>query len=181
MNANEMTLKALKAAAPEYSTRRWSAVDVALTGKNADLEPGGAQGYDIIRVDGDTVHCTARCYCQVVGNDVCLNLPSDLDDAQYAGALEVYLEEAESIVIGSGLPGEWDGDGWALDFCATFETQVVRDASGGLDLEATFQALADAHGAAVAEWDEECVLMSAMLDCAAGWKDEKGNDLPAVA
>ena len=176
MNANEMTLKALKAAAPEYSTGRWPYVDVCITGRDADLEVGGHQGYRVLRVDGDTVHCTAECGQSIVGHDVCLNFPDDVE-GYYERKREEYLAFAGQAVCDFPFDGEWDGDSWWLSYSQPFTAALVRGAEGEVDLEATFQAMYDGHQAAVAYWDQESEDLHGVLGEVAGWRDELGRKL----
>lgn len=100
-------------------------IDCCLTGKDADRE-GGAFGIEVQHADDDKVICVAHGHLTVAGTDVTLRADFDTDD-ELAEAVEKYLDEAESIVMGAALAGEWGGDEWSLWFEQEFTVELPAE------------------------------------------------------
>lgn len=154
-------LEALKG----HDTGRWI-TQVTLSGKDADLDPCGQQGFDITDCNDEKIYLTGSCGKTVAGTDVCLNVPDD----EYEKAREVYLENAFEVVCGFPFAGEWSGDDWYLsdEFDLSVEW-VMDDETGEPDYKATAVKVVAAFGERTKRWNEEARLMDGILDRLAGW------------
>ena len=165
----------LLAAMKEHDTGCWDheAVDACLTSKNADLKPSGQQGISVEAVTDATVKCLAHIGETLVGLDACLNLtPEQETDADFfCEAKETYLEQAQEVVCGCGVFGEWDGDNWCLYETVPFEVPVVMADDGTPDYDATAQRIVEAGEQALAPLQLEIELADELLDMLAGWKE----------
>jgi len=156
----------------EYDSGRWDSVQVCVTGKDADLECHGQQGYDLVAMTEDTVTILIKCGVSIAGMDVCLNLDREIeeDDDKFEKAREYYLEQATEIVCGFPFSGEWDGDDWYL--CDQQEVTVPYklDDDGMPKYDQIAKDIQVAFDGAVKDWDRECQSMQDCLDVVAGWK-----------
>lgn len=98
----------------KMSTGRWEneRLTCCLSGKDADLGAGKV-AVELLTVDDDQATFRVHLYLTIAGTDVCLHGEYG-SCREYSDALENYLDEAQEIVIGSSLEGEWDGDSWYL-------------------------------------------------------------------
>lgn len=173
-------LKRIKEEAKEYTTGRWDYVDVCMTSKDADLEAGGCQGYDIAVLKGPALLCRVKAYMTIVGNEVTLNTAEGLPESYYEAKREQYLDDAYGAVCDFPGNGEWDGDSWGLKFEDVFTASVWVKDDGCIDFERTFKGLYDNAQAALAAWDRECVGLHLLLDQLAGWRNYNEKRLPWV-
>ena len=146
-------------------------MQVCITGKDADLEPYGSQGYDLVAMDEESVTIRIKCGVTIAGNDVCLNLPAEIEssDDKYELALNHYLEEACEIVCGFPYSGDWSGDDWYMYYETEVKVKYELDEDGLPNLDRLVADISDAFDAATKQWDSECETMGRCLDVAAGW------------
>jgi hypothetical protein len=166
---------AIKQALKASDTGRWDydKIDACLTGKDADLEPWGQQGIEVVSVDDIYVHCLARFGKTFAGTDVCLNTPTDIsdDDEDWLDmARDRYLDAANEVVSGCGLAGEWTGDDWYMSEAMMFETEWKRDPEGEIDYKATAVAIVEDFSEMMKPVEDELILAGKILDMLAGWK-----------
>jgi hypothetical protein len=167
-------LQALK----PYDTGRWDwhKIDCTLTGKDADLEPWGQQGIEIVETSETTVKAVAHIGKSFAGDEVCLNMLPDQeeDDAFYEKAREAYLEQAYEIVCGCGVMGEWDGDSWYMYEAIPYEVawECVNEE---ISYDETAQRLVEGAGEVLKPAEDELVLADRVLEMSAGWIDPDGN------
>jgi hypothetical protein len=106
-------LTATKNALKCYDTGHWDydKIDVCLTGKYADLDPSGYQGFAITGLTDETITLTAR-----IGKTFCADPPdfNDMSESDDEILREYYLEQSQEIVCGCNVPGDWSGDDWFL-------------------------------------------------------------------
>lgn len=183
-----MDLAALDSELKKLSTGRWEWDQIACcwTGKDADLEDHGHQGLSLTVCDEDTVHGLAHILVTVAGTDVCLNTPwddapdevrTDLEEK----ALKLYLDQAENMVCGCSLPGEWDGDSWILADSAPFDVDWVMKGDGCTpDYEETAVRALEAAQKAIAPLSKEATLLGETLSMLAGWTTTSEKDINAV-
>ena len=145
-----------------------------MTSKDADLEPWGQQGIEILSCDDGGVKCIAHIGKTFSGSDVCLNLPEDLErdeDTRYA-AVEAYLDQAYEVVCGCGLAGEWSGDDWWLCDNVEFSVDWVMN-DDTPDYAETAKKIVKTALNKLAPLEEELQLADQLLDQLAGWKTGK--------
>jgi hypothetical protein len=167
----ETIIEALQA----YDTGRGYTGQCCLTGKDADLEPHGRQEIIVEEIKGEDIECFAEVVKTFVGSDVALNLPKEIenDEEQYEQARELYLDEAQEIVIGCDVPGEWDGEDWCMVEAVPFRVHLRESA------EETAKAIVEYAERVLEPLVRELTLADHMLNVLAGWNDEEGNSLPA--
>lgn len=175
----EEVMKHLK----EYDSGRWqwSRIHCCTTCKDADLEPYGQQGIELVSVDDDGLHLIAHGGKTEAGLDVCLNLPEEIenDDEAYDKCRDAYLEQAQEIVCGAASAGEWDGDSWYMTFEETFNVPWVLKEDGVTpDYEATVKSALSKFEEVIRPWEDEVVSMSNACNVLAGWCDYKGDRCP---
>ena len=165
-------LEDLRAWLNKAGTRRWKWEKIAhcLTGKDADLEPWGQQGIEVQSCDDETVYCTAHFYKVVPGTEITLNTPDDISEECYEKALETYMEEAQEIVMGTTLRGEWDGDDWCFSESIEFTVPWVLGKDGVPNIEETGQKVIYAGVEALKEVEAESLLLDEAISVAAGWE-----------
>lgn len=175
----------LLAALKEFDTGRWQwdQIDCCLTSKNADLEPWGQQGVHLDRVTEDDVTFTVHGLKTFAGDDVCLNLPPEIedDDEKFEAAREAYLEYAQYVVVEGTykhldvgeMGAEWDGDSWVLSFEGEVTIPWVGD--GDSMFEDTAKAILAKAEEVIRPWEDEMVRADEMLNQLAGWIDEDGT------
>jgi len=131
---------------------------------------------DVIRCDDEGIHCSARVTHTFAGNEVCLNLPDETDDAAWEQAREAYLDQANEVIIGTDVPGEWDGQDWVMDASVEFTVPWEND-DDDPDLDALTKAIIEQGEEALAHIERELVLADQILDLLSGWSshDENGD------
>jgi hypothetical protein len=166
-----MNEQELRQALKERSTGRWGwdKIDCCFTGKDADLEPWGQQGVELQKVVDGVAYCVAHILAVVAGNEVCLNLPVGISEEDEEKALGVYMDQAQEIVVGCGLGGEWDGDDWVLSEAIYFSV----DLEGAEDPVA---AICDRADVCLQPYETDLVFMNQLLDELAGWKERADDD-----
>lgn len=167
----------------KYDTRRWDwkKIHCCLTGKDADLEPWGDQGIELVTLSEDTVTITAHGYKSITGQEVCLNFPEGLDendDATFEKYREIYLTHAQHVVCGADSDGTWDGDDWGLTFEET-ETISLREPDPALADDDYYDLVAkDIIAKAeerLAPWEKDVSLADELCNQLAGWTDSEGG------
>lgn len=175
-------IEELRHALKLYDTGRWDfdLIDCCFTGKNADLEPWGQQGVEVISTDDEGAKCRAHIGKTFDGTDVCLNVPTNLvgmDDKEYEKYQYRYMGAAHAIVEGCGVRGEWDGDSWwmyeTVDFTMPWTFTNAED--GIPNMAATAKAIVDAAEQALEPMENELTLADRMLAQLSGWRDENGE------
>ena len=153
---------------------RWGRIDCCITGKDADLEPHGQQGIELVRCSDTEAECIAHVGVTIPGIDVSLNC----EDDEYEARLENYLAVAHEIVCGIPGSGYWSGDDWYWSDEIPFTARLHFNADDSLDRHRAWKSITKAFDAAVRRWDEETAIASAALDAAAGWAKapEESND-----
>jgi len=143
----------------------WEQIDYCFTGKDADLEPWGDQGVEVVRCDDDGVHCCAHIGKTFVGDDVCLNLQPEIenDDEAWEKAREAYLDQAQEIVAGCAV---------AVEFTVPWEND-----DDDPDLDALTKAIIAEAEKALAPLEQDLAGADEALEMLAGWKtyDENGD------
>lgn len=151
----------------------WDRIHCCLTGKNADLESWGQQGIELLSTDNTHVVAQVHLYTNIPGEEVCLNLPVEVEenDDAYLAAVAAYMGQAELIVHGAYpiLRGEWDGSDWDLFNAVEFVVPWIRDGDG-IDYATTAQKVVDAANEAVKPLEEESILAHELIDFLAGWR-----------
>lgn len=173
----EALLKELKG----WDTGRWSwdEIDICLTGKDADLEPWGMQGFKVVSADDDGVTLACHGFKTVCGNDVCLNYPDGMSEEEQDKFRELYLDQAQEIVCGCGAAGEWDGDDWCLSVEETIKVPwVLTRKLGKPSYIRTARSCLKAVEKALSYWESEVTLCDAMLSQLSGWRDGKDKPCP---
>ena len=170
----------LMAALKEHDSGRWDwdKIDVCLTWKDADLEPHGQQGIELVSITEDEVFFKVHGGKTIPGWDISLNFPSDLDESDYDTwnkYREIYLEQAREIVCGAGSDGYWSGDDWFLSFEDSGSIEWQFDDKGEMSYELTAQAVVAKANELLAHWEAEMILADKMIDQLAGWRDSEGN------
>lgn len=155
----------------ENSSGRWNwdRIDCCITGKDADLEPHGQQGIELLRCSDTEAECIAHVGVTISGTDVSLNC----DDADYESRLEDYLAVAQEIVCGIPGSGYWSGDDWYCSDEIPFKASLYFKDDDSLDADRTWCSIIKAFDDAVRRWDEETALASDALEAAAGWGKTK--------
>ena len=144
---------------------KWDRIDCCITGKDADLEPHGQQGIELVRCSDTDAECIAHVGVTIPGTDVSLNC----DDAEYESRLASYLAGAQEIVCGIPGSGYWSGDDWYCSDEIPFTARLHFKDDDSLDTDRTWDSITKAFDEAVRRWDEETALASAALEAAAGW------------
>lgn len=167
----EYGFNAVKAALEAHNTGRgqW---DCNFTGKHADLEPQGEQGVTLESVDDEYAIAIVHVSKTFTGTDVCLNLPAaaEEDDDTYQQVLDLWMEQAEFVVCGCSVAGEWTGDDWCMHESIEVRVKTVLDVENGTDADATATALIDAAQDAIKGIVSELVLADQIMETLAGWK-----------
>jgi hypothetical protein len=175
---------AIKAEMKLRSTGRWDweKAHMCLTYKDADLEPCGQQALELVKVTEDTVFFKLHCGATIVGDDVCLNLPKEIeeDDSEegqdkFSEIREIYLDQAQEIVCGCGYSGQWSGDDWWIECEVDLEVPVTLDANGAPEVDDIVDAMEAAAQESIDQWEKEMGIAHKMLDVLAGWNDHEGN------
>ena len=170
----ELIIDALK----PYDTGRWEwdRIDCCITGKDADLEPWGPQGIEIVSCDDGGVKCIAHIGKTFAGSDVCLNLPESMnaDEDAWNGAVDAYLEQAQEVVCGCNLAGEWTGEDWWLCDNVEFSVDWVMN-DDTPDYAATAKKIVKLALNELAPLEDELRLADQLLDQLAGWITGKDN------
>ena len=106
------------------------------------------------------------------GTDVCLNLPAaaEEDDETYQQVLDLWMEQAQEVVYGCGVAGDWTGDDWCMHESLTVQVRTVLNADDDTDVEATASALINAAQNAIQDAVAELVLADQIMDTLAGWR-----------
>lgn len=173
-----LDLEALKEALDAHNTGKWDweKIDCCLTGKDADLEPWGAQGIELVSCDDEKIECVAHISATIAGTDVCLNLEPEVEgnDALTEIIHEAYMEQAQEVVCGCSTPGEWDGDCWCLGDSIPFTVAWAMDGTD-VDYEETAQRVYDAAKEALRGNEEELVRCNEILNTLAGWTEPGEN------
>ena len=173
-----LDMEELRKALEAHDTGKWDweKIQCCLTGKDADLEPWGQQGIELVSCDDDKIECIAHIYATEAGTDICLNLEPEIeeDDARMERIHEAYLEQAQEVVCGCSVPGEWDGDSWALGTSEAFSVPWVMDGTD-VDYEETAQRVVDAAKEALRPYEDELVRCSETLNILAGWMEPGEN------
>ena len=175
----EGLIKALK----KRDTGRWSwdEIDACWTGKYADLDPWGYQGMHLDNVDDMYAYATAHIGKTFAGSDVSLNAPRWVDEEDsgetYGKVLDCFMEQAQEVVCGCNVAGEWSGDDWFLSDKVSYKVPVVLTEEGEVDFDATADALIAEGEQAVKAIEEELVLADQIMETLAGWAtyDKDGN------
>jgi len=161
----------------EHDTGRWccSKIHCCTTGKDADLEPCGQKGIELLGTTYSRTEYQAKLRVHVgktiAGLDVCLNLPDDISDEDYGKARHEYLEQAQEVVCSIPCGGDWSGEDWYIsdEFDVTVPI-TLNPEDDSVDKEATWKSIYAAYEEAVRGWDEEVSTAGAILSCLAGWK-----------
>lgn len=148
---------------------RWDRIHLCITGKDADLEPHGHQGAEILGVREGKLICVAHIGKTFAGSDVSLNLLPDQDEER---ATDLYMEQATEIVCGCDVAGEWDGDSWFMSDSIPFEVSIKPTT------EETVSAVTTELEKTLAPLEKELVLADSVLRQSAGWIDENGEHCP---
>jgi hypothetical protein len=144
----------------------WDQIDFCWTGEYAYLERGiGRVGLHIESIDDSFVLATVHASKSIAGTEVDLNTPLDADDSELSKARNVYLENAQEIVIGSHVSGhefggEWDGDSWYLTDAVTIKIPTL---TGKLRKQPMIKALIKAAYASLKVWTEQMELVDDMV------------------
>lgn len=149
----------------------WERIDCCITGKNADLDPCGQQGIEVVRCSDTEAECIAHVGLTVAGTDACINC----DDKDYEARLESYLEIAQEIVCSIPGGGYWSGDDWYISDEIPFKAKLYFNDDDSLDKEKTWDSIMAAFNEAVKNWDDEAIAANNALNEAAGWRQEGGE------
>lgn len=178
MNENEIMnaelAKPIEDTLADYDTGRWSydAIDCCLTGKDADLEPWGQQGLQLVAVSEDKIKVRLHLGKTFCGTDVCLNKGIDWDDHdEHSKAIDEYLEQAGEVICGIPFSGEWSGDDWYICHQEDVEIDYILDSDGDADVVAIWESLRKALEPVIEQWEEEIVSADEILNVLAGWKE----------
>lgn len=171
--------EAILAELKERDTGRWQwdRIHCCVTSKDADLEPWGQQGIELVSVTPTKVTFYVHCGITYAGTDVCLNVPPEIEECDYKSdkALDAYLEQAQEVVCSSPGNGSWDGDSWYFSDCIKASVPVVRDSLGDADVEHTVLAMIREFERVVEPWDRETSGVSEILSQLAGWHNADGT------
>lgn len=158
---------------------QWDEIDCCWTGKYADLDPWGYQGLHLDSVDDDYIYATAHVGKTFVGTDVTLNVPKWVDEQESCKTLDavhdIYMEQAEAVVCGCAVAGEWDGDSWFMSDSQKFKVAIKYNKDGETDIEAAVDALISEGEKAIAHFERELVMADQMMNQLAGWTTVRRN------
>jgi hypothetical protein len=161
----------------EHDSRRWDydTIHCCITGKDADLEPCGQQGIELLGTTYSRTEYRAKLRVYVgktiAGTDVCLNLPNDISDEDCDKAREEYIEQAQEVVISIPFEGYWSGDDWHISDQFDITVPItLNPEDNSVDKEATWESIYAAYEEAVWGWDKEISNADDILSCLAGWK-----------
>lgn len=173
----------IKAALVEIDTGRWDwdRITCCLTGKNANLEPCGYQGIELIEATRGGVHFVVHGGKTFTGDDMSLNLSEqdNEDEEVYERARAAFMEQAQLVIEGTysgygGQGGEWTGVDWFLTFEISSKVQWSRRKDGSIDYARTASRIHDRALQIIKPWEDEMILADKMMSQLAGWIDEKG-------
>lgn len=168
----------------------WDKAHLVFTGKDADLEPWGQQALELISVDEETVKFKLHYGASIAGDDVCLNLPREIEQdgsnegwKRFDEIRQVYLDAAQEVVCGTGCDfgGYWSGDDWWIDYEVDLSVPVIIDDEGVPKVSEIVDAMEAAAQKDITYWEEELGMAHDILDQVAGWKDGDGNHVPSGA
>ena len=171
----------------EFSARSdsgwdWSRLDYSITHRNADLNPGGARGIEVVSTsDLGTLNLIAHGMMTVVGKGACLNIPVDFTDEEYCNAHEAYLSGVESLVMGCDQPGEWDGENWIMSAAVPFSITMKPGGPTGVDWDATVELAVAAAERALEEWRRKMEYIDQQASFLAGYTHDKKDPTRTVA
>jgi hypothetical protein len=172
----------LRAALRQHDTTHWDwvEIDVCLSGKHAEVDPGGRIGFRLIRVDDEYAYLVAHAHKSVAGTDAVLNLPDGPVREQYLACREAYLELAQEMIIDIGGPGEWDGDSWSLHATEEFRVPIVstRDQTD-LDVERTAARILKEARKILGRFSRNYTRLDRELEKLAGFRDWRGRKVRA--
>lgn len=179
----------LKAELKQHDSGHWSykEIDCCITGKDADHSPWGHQGIEILdHWDDNHIHCVAHIGKTFAGTDVCLNLTKEeeSDDKRISAAIEKYVEQAQEVVNGCAVPGEWSGEDWYLSNEIPFKVKWILDEeTGEPDCKAIAVSILEEADKALDDTEKEFVLADSILNLLSGWRtiDEDGNEVRCEA
>ena len=155
---------------------RWDRIHCCVTGKDADLEPWGQQGIELVSVNATTVTFYVHLGITYAGTDVSLNLPEDLELQEDMKCLDAYLRQAQEVVCSAPGNGSWDGDSWYFSETISCRSVVRYKAlTTDFDVAATVDAMFDEFNSAVEPWDREAAGVSETLRQLAGWHNADGT------
>lgn len=151
---------------------RWDHIDCSWTGKDADLESWGNQGCKLISVDEEHATVSVHAGKTFVGTDVTLNLPKSAEDDEelLEQINEIWMSQAQEIVLGCGSSGEWDGDSWWMTTKHTIKVPVTLFDDGNVNAEKTASSIVTEAKKSLKQWEDEIRLSDDMMSVLAGWK-----------
>jgi hypothetical protein len=173
----------IRALAP-YDSGRWSydKIHCCITGKDADLEPWGQQGIEIVTADRKTVTIRVHGGKTFAGTDACLNLPKRIEKSRklMEKAVDAFLEQAQEVVCGTytgygDTEGGWTGDDWYLSFNITAKLRWSRTRTGRISFRRTARRIHDKANALIEPWAKEMALADRLMSQLAGWIDGNGK------
>jgi len=161
----------VKAALEAFDTGRGQG-DCCWTGKHADLESEGEQGITFESIDDEYATGTAYISKTFAGLDVCLNIPrwAEENDETFEKVCDIWMEQAESVVCGCAVSGEWTGNDWCMYESFTVRVKTVLTADGDTDAKATAEALIKAAQEALSGAETELILAHQIMETLAGWR-----------
>jgi hypothetical protein len=80
------------------------------------------------------------------------------------------MEQAESIVCGCSVSGEWTGGDWHMHESFTVRVKTVLTTDGDTDAKATAEALIKAAQEALCGAESELICADQMMEALAGWR-----------
>lgn len=145
--------------------------DCCWTGKNADLDPEGEQGFTFESINDEYATGTAYISTTFAGLDACLNLPDwvEEDDETFEKVRDIWMEQADLVVCGCAVSGEWTGNDWCMYELFPVRVKTVLTADGDTDAKATAEALIKAAKEALSGAETELILAHQMMETLAGW------------
>lgn len=179
MNENEIMnaelAKPIEDMLDAHDTGRWhyDAIDCCLTEKDADLEPWGQQGLQLVAVSEDKIKVRLHLGKTFAGTDVCLNKDIDWDDhEQHSKAIDEYLDQAGEVIC--GIPYGWligKCDDWYICHEEDVEIDYILDSDGDADVVAIWESLGKALEPVIERWEKEIGIADDILNVLAGWKE----------
>jgi hypothetical protein len=169
-DCDDTPLSELKDMLLAYCSGRWDwdRIHCCVTGKDADLEPCGQQGIEVLRCSDTEAECIAHVGVTIAGLDVALNC----DDEELEERREHFLAIAQEIVCDLPGSGYWSGDDWYCSDEIPFTARLYFKDDDSLDQPKTWDSIRTAFDAAVKDWDEAAAAASAALEQAAGWSSQ---------